>query len=118
MADILIAEDVDVQATLIRRYLEGAHTVVDVVTTDDDAVEAVRATSPDAVVMDLNLQRGDGIDATEAIRGFDSGVAIVVSTVSVDEEAQERAFEAGADEYLVKPYRQQELLDAVESAIG
>ncbi|WP_435185966.1 response regulator [Halobellus sp. EA9] len=116
MADVLIAEDIGMQATLIERYLRGVHDVVDIVTTADGAVEAVRENGADVVVMDLNLHEGTGIEATEAIKEIDRGVGVVVSTVAAGADVRERALEAGADVYLVKPYDQEELLEAVESA--
>lgn len=117
MADVLIAEDVGLQATLIERYLRGVHDVVDVVATADDAVAAVREREPDVVVMDLNLREGTGIEATESITALDRGVGVVVSTVYADEAMRERALDAGADAYLVKPYDRDALLAVVESAL-
>lgn len=115
MVDVLVAEDISVQANLIRRYLSGVHEVVGVVATAEEAVEAVSETEPDVVVMDLNLREGNGIEATEAIKALDRDVGVVVSTVSASEDVRERALNAGADAYLVKPYEQNDLLEAVEA---
>jgi len=118
MAHVLIAEDVGMQATLIRRYLSGVHDVVDVVDTADEAVAAVRERDPDVVVMDLNLREGTGIEATAAIKALDRDVGVVASTVHADEDVRERALAAGADAYLIKPYERADLLAAVESILG
>jgi CheY-like chemotaxis protein len=117
MASILIAEDIEIQATLIERYLSGTHTVVAVVNTADDAVEAAREVVPDLVVMDLNLREGNGFEATEAIKNFDSDIKILVSTISAKRDVREQAFAVGADEFLTKPYDQAELLATVDDVL-
>jgi len=117
MAHVLIAEDVGMQAALVRRYLSGVHDVVDVVDTAEDALAAVEERHPDVVVMDLNLREGNGVEATEAITALDRDVGVVVSTVYADEAMRERALDAGADAYLVKPYDRDALLAVVESAL-
>jgi two-component system chemotaxis response regulator CheY len=118
MPAVLIVEDTDTQAALLRRYLQDQYTVVERVRTADEAVRAARETSPDIVVMDLNLAEGNGIEATKSISALDESIRIVVSTVYVDEDVQTRALDAGADAYLFKPYTRQELLSTVEDVLG
>lgn len=117
MADILIVEDIGLQRSLLRGFLSGVHYVIGTAETAEEAVECARETDPDAVVMDLNLAEGSGLDATERIKALDSEITIVVSTVTVNQETREKAFEAGADAYLDKPYSRDDLLDAIESGL-
>ena len=118
MANVLIVEDTGLQAALIRRFLSDAHTVVDTVATAEQAVERVRETQPDAVVMDLRLAEGNGIEATREIKSVRPETSVVVSTVTIDQETRQRVFEAGGNKYLTKPYTKDDLLTAVEESLG
>jgi two-component system chemotaxis response regulator CheY len=73
---------------------------------------------PEIILMDLNLERGSGIEATEAIDALETDHGIVVSTVDVGGETRSRAMAAGADAYLTKPYSQDALLDAIERVLS
>ena len=115
MTDVLIVEDIAIQRSLLEGFLSGVHDIVGTAETAAEAVALARETDPGAVVMDLNLAEGNGLDATRRIKALDSEIQIVVSTVTVSQETEQAAFEAGADAYLSKPYSQDDLLDAIES---
>lgn len=117
MTDVLIVEDIGLQQSLLRGFLSGVHTIVGTAETAAEAVALARETDPDAVVMDLNLAEGNGLDATRRIKALDSEIRVVVSTVTVNQETKQAAFEAGADAYLSKPYSQDDLLDAIERGL-
>jgi DNA-binding NarL/FixJ family response regulator len=118
MADVLIVEDAGLQAALIKGFLSGTHSVVGTASTAARAVELAAETAPDAVVMDLRLAAGDGIEATREITAARPSTAVVISTVTVDPDTRRRAFDAGADEYLTKPYTRADLLAAIEEGIA
>jgi two-component system chemotaxis response regulator CheY len=118
MADVLIVEDLGLQRAVLRGFLSTTHTVVGEATTEREAVRLARHHAPDVVVMDLNLERGNGVEATAVIKTLDPSIAIVVSTVTVTESVREQAMEAGADAYLSKPYGKADLLEAIESTLG
>ena len=118
MADVLIVEDTGLQAALIKGFLSDAHTVIDTVQTAERAVERVREARPDAVVMDLRLEKGNGIEATAEIKSTRPETAVVISTVAVDQETRQRVFEAGGDKYLCKPYTKDDLLTAIEESLA
>ncbi|WP_144906335.1 response regulator [Halobellus captivus] len=117
MADILLVEDIPMQTTLLRRYLRDHHSVVGTAETADEAVEIADEYSPDVVVMDLSLKRGDGISATAEITAANPSTAVIVSTVAVGDDARTQATDAGADEYLIKPYSKAELLAAIDRVL-
>jgi two-component system chemotaxis response regulator CheY len=118
MADVLIVEDTGLQAALIKGFLSGTHSVVGTAGTAARAVERTVETAPDAVVMDLRLAAGDGIEATREITATRPATGVVISTVTVDPDTQQRALEAGADEYLTKPYTRADLLTAIEESLA
>jgi len=114
MADILIVEDTEMQAGLVGGFVGEAHTVVGWAQTAQDAVDLARETGPDAVVMDLNLEEGNGIEATAMIKSYDETIPVIISTVNVGDEVKERALAVGGDAYLTKPYGREELLDEID----
>jgi two-component system KDP operon response regulator KdpE len=79
-------------------------------------VEMVEAETPDVVILDLGLPDINGFDLLKEIRSF-SKVPIIITTVRAEESDIVRGLELGADEYLVKPFGQLELLARVQALI-
>ena len=79
-----------------------------------EGVELVQSECPDMVILDLGLPDISGFDVLKSIRSF-SSLPIVVLTVRSDETDVVKALEWGADEYIIKPFRQLELLARVKS---
>jgi len=104
----------------IRRYLHtslGAygHTVFEA-STGQAAVAAVSAHRPDLVILDLGLPDLNGIEVTRLLRGW-TQVPIIVVSVSRQESDKIGALDAGADDYLTKPFSVGELLARMRVAI-
>ncbi|WP_369186182.1 response regulator [Streptomyces sp. R08] len=92
---------------------------VEVVATAKDGGEAVRAAeehSPDVILMDLNMPRMDGVEATRLVSERFPGVAVVVLTTFADEEYILAALGAGARGYLTKESGRQDITRAVRAA--
>jgi DNA-binding NarL/FixJ family response regulator len=81
----------------------------------DDAVARALRLQPDVVLMDLNMPRRNGIDATRAIVSSAPHIAVLVLTMHEDDESVFAAVQAGARGYLIKGARQHELLRAVRA---
>ena len=101
---ILIAEDDDRLAELVETILDGdgRFIVVGRATSGDDAVALCEEHTPDIVLMDIGMPGRDGIDATRAIHGRDSGQHVVIYTGSDEYGDVARAEDAGAVGYLHK----------------
>jgi DNA-binding NarL/FixJ family response regulator len=80
-----------------------------------EAVREVQLTSPDVVVMDLQMPEMDGIEATRRIRAAMPGVAVLVVTMFEDDDTVMAALEAGARGYLLKGAGQDEIRSALAS---
>lgn len=78
--------------------------------------ELVETESPDAVILDLGLPDMSGFDVLKTVRAF-SNVPIIILTVRGEENDIVRGLEWGADDYIVKPFRQMELLSRVKALI-
>lgn len=112
-ARILVVEDEPQLVRLIRAILESAGYRIDVVPDGSRAIEQVALESPDLVLLDILLPGVlDGFEVCRRIRGF-SMVPIIMLTARASEEDTLRGFDAGADDYIVKPFSAKELLARV-----
>ena len=106
---VLVVEDDEAIAQVLQRSLrmEG----YDVKIADDGviALDLAHAFLPDLVILDLGLPRMDGIDVAKTMRETDD-VPILVLTARDAVESRVEGLDAGADDYLVKPFERQELL--------
>jgi response regulator NasT len=113
---ILICEDETIIRLDLRAICERAG--LEVVGEARDGVEALRLAAelePDVVVMDVQMPKLDGIEAARQLLA-ERPVAIVVVTAFPQEELVRRAVEAGVFAYLVKPFRENDVLPAIHAA--
>jgi two-component system, OmpR family, response regulator MtrA len=82
----------------------------------DGALAAFRATKPDLVLLDLMLPGTDGVDVCRAIRA-ESGTPIVMLTARSDTVEVVIGLEAGADDYVVKPFKPKELVARIKARL-
>jgi len=113
---ILIAEDETIIRLDLRDLLERAgHEVVAEARDGEEAVELARVHDPELAIMDVKMPRLDGIDAARKILA-ERPIPIVMLTAYGQEELVGRAVEAGVFGYLVKPFREQDLVPAIATA--
>ena len=116
-AKILIVEDEARLVRLIRAVLETQGYKVTVAPTGERALSAVALEMPDLVLLDLRLPGGmDGFEICRRIREF-SMVPVVMLTASAREEEKLEGFDAGADDYITKPFSARELLARVQAVL-
>lgn len=103
MAQLLLVEDdPTIRRSLIRALSERGHAVASVGTAAE-ALRAVVADRPDLVILDLGLPDIDGYEALRMIRAV-RPVPVVVATALDDEQQIIKVLDAGADDYVVKPF--------------
>src|SRR5207245_8291035 len=113
---ILIAEDETIIRLDLRALLEKAGLEVCAEARDGaEAVELARSERPDLAIMDVKMPRLDGIEAARRILD-ERPIPIVMLTAYGQDELVSRAVEAGVFGYLVKPFREQDLLPAIHAA--
>ena len=113
---ILIAEDETIIRMDLRALLEGAGFEVCAEARDgEEAVELARVERPDLAVLDVKMPRLDGIEAARRILE-NHPIPIVMLTAYSQDELVLRAVEAGVFGYLVKPFREADLLPAIATA--
>jgi two-component system, response regulator PdtaR len=113
---VLIAEDETIIRLDLKDLLERAGFEVCAEAKDGvEAVELARSEQPDVVVLDVKMPRLDGIEAARRILD-ERPIPIVMLTAYGQDELVSRAVEAGVFGYLVKPFREQDLLPAIRTA--
>ena len=113
---ILLAEDETIIRLDLKETLERAGFDVCAEARDgEEAVELARQEQPDLAVLDVKMPRLDGIEAARRILA-DRPIPIVMVTAYGQEELVARAIEAGVFGYLVKPFRESDLLPAIQTA--
>jgi response regulator NasT len=113
---VLVAEDETLIRLDLEKSLEGAGLVVCAAARDgEEAVELARSEQPDVAILDVKMPRLDGIEAARRILA-ERPIPIVMLTAYDQRELVSRAVEAGVFGYLVKPFREGDLLPAIEAA--
>ncbi|GAA2517899.1 response regulator transcription factor [Rarobacter incanus] len=114
MIRVAIIDDDALTLQLLKRILESAGIEVPAVARDgDEAVALVRSMRPDVVLMDLRMERMDGIEATKRVLELDNPPGIIALTSFDTEAAIMDAMTAGADGLLAKTSGPEEIIEAV-----
>jgi DNA-binding response OmpR family regulator len=106
---VLVVEDDDAIAQVLQRSLRMEGYEVRIAGDGVTALDEAHAFLPDLVILDLGLPRLDGVEVAKTIRRTDD-VPILVLTARDGVESRVEGLDAGADDYLVKPFERQELL--------
>src|SRR5579875_3547063 len=112
---VLVVEDDLRLARMLQRLLQEEHYVVDHVADGVEAEERIRAVPYDVVILDIVLPRRDGVTVCRNLR--DDGVAVPILMLTARDTVNDRVrgLDAGADDYLVKPFASAELLARLRS---
>jgi two-component system, OmpR family, response regulator len=114
---ILLVEDNLRLQELIEQALRDAGYRVDLATTVAELLAAAASVQYDLLIVDLMLPDGDGLDAIRTLRARRSSVPILIMTARGSIDDRVRGLDAGADDYLIKPIHQAELLAHVRALL-
>jgi DNA-binding response OmpR family regulator len=114
-AEILIVEDDEVIMGTLAYNLSRQGFGVQGATTGAEALRIARRMRPDLILLDVMLPGESGIEVCERIRERDQDVVIVMVTAKDAEEDKVRGFEAGADDYVTKPFSMKELVARINA---
>jgi len=115
-AKILIVDDAQQVRRVLRTALSSAGYTIYEAGTGEEALDAIRASTPDAILLDVNMPGMGGLEACREIRRS-LDVPILMLTVRNAERDKVMALDAGADDYVVKPFGMQELLARIRAAL-
>lgn len=113
MSKILIVEDEERIAGFVGKGLRAAGYAVEIVGTGEEATALAQGTGFDLVILDVGLPGIDGFAVLEALRGSGDHVPVIMLTARGSLDDTVRGLEDGADDYVVKPFRFDELLARV-----
>ncbi len=114
---VLVVEDESAIADLERLYLERDGFDVEVLTSGEQALAAVRQRAPVAVVLDVGLHGMDGLEVVRRLRASGDDTPVIVVTARDEEVDRVLGLEMGADDYLTKPFSPRELVARVRAVL-
>jgi two-component system, OmpR family, KDP operon response regulator KdpE len=115
-ANILVVDDEPQIRRVLRSTLSARGYVITEAKSGEEALEVVRHEPPDMVLLDVNMPGMGGIEACREIRGV-SSAPIIMLTVRNAERDKVLALDAGADDYVVKPFGIEELLARIRASL-
>jgi DNA-binding response OmpR family regulator len=115
VAKILVVEDDPIIRQTVQYSLKRAGFDVEAVAEGSSALETVQRAHPDLVLLDLMLPGMDGYEIAEKLRAEDKETAIIMVTALDTERDKVRGLDAGADDYITKPFSMEELLARVRA---
>jgi DNA-binding response OmpR family regulator len=115
LTNILVVEDDPIIRQTVEYSLKRAGFSVDVVADGTLALRAAEQLRPDLVLLDLMLPGMDGYEIAEKLRAHDKETAIIMVTALDTERDKVRGLDAGADDYITKPFSMEELLARVRA---
>jgi two-component system KDP operon response regulator KdpE len=113
---ILVVDDEPQILRALRTNLTAAGYEVETAATGDEALTAAATRPPDALILDLVLPDRSGTDVTRELRTWTSVPIVVLSAVG-DEREKVEALDAGADDYVTKPFGMEELLARLRASL-
>lgn len=114
---LLLVEDNERFAALLKRGLSAAGFVVDVLATADDAAAALRSSRFEIVVLDLGLPDADGLEVLTEMRRRGDPTPVLILTARGGLKDRVTGLQSGADDYLVKPFALEELIARLQALL-
>ncbi len=113
---VLLVEDEKNIILGVRTCLDAVGYDVEIVEDGEEALNAVQREHPDLILLDLLMPKVDGFEVLKVLKGKDDTrkIPIIVLTAKAEEEDKQRAMDLGADSYMTKPFKPQELWDTLK----
>ena len=116
---ILIADDLSFIRMLQREVLsEGGYQVVGEAANGREAVEKYRELAPDAVILDITMPGMNGLAALQEILAMDPGARVLICSAVGQQSVMLEAIQAGARDFIVKPFKPERLAAAIGRALA
>jgi DNA-binding response OmpR family regulator len=117
---VLVADDEDDIRQLVRYRMEKAGYEVIEAADGEQAVSLAQQRLPALAIVDVMMPKADGYEVTRRLRGDEttSRIPIILLTARAQEADVQRGFDAGADDYIRKPFSPQELRARVQAILG
>ena len=118
-ARILIVDDAAFMRMMIKGILtKNGFEVVAEASDGIQAIEMYKNHSPDLVTMDITMPEMDGIEALKGIRKFDPNAKVIMCSAMGQQDMVVEAIQAGAKDFIVKPFQEERVVEAIGKALG
>lgn len=118
MRKIMVVDDAQFMRVRISKLLVGHGYEVVEAENGNQAVQVYQAAKPDAVLMDVTMPEKDGLEALTEIRGLDPRAKVIMLTALGQESMVVQAVQAGARDYVVKPFDPDRIMTALQKVLG
>ncbi|MDI9513558.1 MAG: response regulator [Clostridiaceae bacterium] len=119
MASILIVDDAAFMRMMIKDILsKNGYTVVGEAENGIKAVEKFKELNPDLVIMDITMPEMDGIQAVKQIKSLNAAAKIIMCSAMGQQAMVIESIQAGARDFIVKPFQAERVLEAVKKVVG
>lgn len=116
---VLIVDDAAFMRMMIKEILtKNGFTVVGEASDGAQAVEKYKELGPDLVTMDITMPEMDGITALKEIRKMDSSARIIMCSAMGQQAMVIDAIQAGAKDFIVKPFQADRVIEAIKKTLG
>lgn len=116
---VLIVDDAAFMRMMLKDILtKNGYEVVGEAENGSKAVEKYKEVTPDLVTMDITMPEMDGISALKNIRSIDSNAKVVMCSAMGQQAMVIEAIQAGARDFIVKPFQADRVLEAIKKVIG
>jgi len=116
---ILLVDDAAVMRMMLKKILvENGYDVVGEAENGVKAVEKYKELKPSLVIMDITMPEMNGIEATRAIKQVDSNALVVMCSAMGQQAMVIESIQAGARDFIVKPFQGERVIEAVQKVIS
>lgn len=119
MATVLIVDDAAFMRMMIKDILsKNGYEVLGEAENGAKAVEKYKELTPDLVIMDITMPEMDGIQAVKQIKGINTDAKIIMCSAMGQQAMVIESIQAGARDFIVKPFQAERVVEAVKKVIG
>lgn len=119
MKNVMVVDDAAFMRMMLKDILTGAgYNVVGEAENGAIAVNKYKELSPDLVLMDITMPEMDGVSAVKKIRGLDPKAKIIMCSAMGQQAMVLESIQAGAKDFVVKPFQAERIIEAVGKNIG
>ena len=117
--NILVCDDAAFMRMMIKNTLsKGGYNVVGEAENGAKAVEKYKELSPDLVLMDITMPEMDGIQALKEIKSLDPNAKVIMCSAMGQQAMVVESIQAGARDFIVKPFQEDRVIEAVKKVVG
>ncbi len=119
MAKIMVVDDAAFMRMMLKDILtKGGHEVIGEAENGLKAVDRYKELSPELVLMDITMPELDGIGAVKQIKAIDPNAKIIMCSAMGQQAMVLESIQAGARDFIVKPFQADRIIEAVSKAVG